>query len=207
MWNSRHAISCTPMKRQRSTALARSGQLGFSLIEVLVALSITLVGLLGLTGLIARSNQSEMESYQRVQALMLLQDMVDRVNANRKVAACYSNAATGRTVGTGYTGTPACTTGSTQQNAQMATDLIAWNNSLQGSAEVSAGTSKIGAMIGARGCIVQIDATNNIYIVSVAWQGLVPTATPGNTCGSGLYGGDEKFRRVVTSTLRIAKLS
>lgn len=195
------------LTRYQLRAFERSRQSGFSLIEVLVALFITLIGLLSLTGLIARSNQAEMESYQRVQALMLLQDMVDRININRKVAACYSNDATGRTVGTSFTGTLTCTVGTAQQNTQVAADLTAWNNLLQGSAEVAPGTTKIGAMIGARGCIAQIDAVNNIYIVSVAWQGLVATAAPGNPCGSGLYGSDDKFRRVVTATLRIGTLT
>ena len=184
----------------------RAGQSGVSLVEVLVALFITLIGLLSLTGLIARANQAEMESYQRVQALMLLQDMVDRININRKVAACYSNDGTGRTVGTSFSGTLACTAGTAQQNTQVAADLTAWNNLLQGSAEVS-GSNKIGAMIGARGCIVQIDLVNRIYIVSVAWQGLAPTFIPPNTCGQGQYGGDDKLRRVVTATIRIGNLS
>ena len=194
-----------PLAPESSCAFTRSSQSGMSLIEVLVALVITLIGLLGLTGLIARANQAEMESYQRVQALMLLQDMVDRINANRTVAACYSNDATGRTVGTGFTGTPTCTVGSLQQNTQMAADLAAWSNLLQGSAEVS-GSNRIGAMIGARGCVVQIDATSRTYIVTVAWQGLAPTVSPVNPCGKDLYGSDDKFRRVVTSTLRIGSL-
>lgn len=195
--------------RSEKRAFAHPRRAGFSLIEVLVALVITLVGLLGLTGLITRANQSEMESYQRVQALMLLQDMVDRINANRQIASCYSNGATGNTLGTvtsGVTPVLTCTTGTAQQNAQVGKDLTAWNNMLQGSAEVS-GTSKIGAMIGARGCIVQINAANNTYAVSVAWQGLAPTAAPGNLCGQSLYGSDDKYRRVVAATLRIGKLS
>ncbi len=187
--------------RRRGTAAS-----GFSLLEVLVALLIILIGLLGLSGLIARSNQTEMESYQRVQALLLLQDMGDRINANRKVAACYSNDATGRTLGTLYSGTPACTAGTAQQNGQAVKDLQEWNNMLQGSAEVS-GSAKIGAMIGARGCIVQISAANSTYIVSIAWQGLAPTVAPGNACGKDQYGSDDKLRRVVTATLRIGSLS
>lgn len=194
-----------PLAPESSCAFTRSSQSGMSLIEVLVALVITLIGLLGLTGLIARANQAEMESYQRVQALMLLQDMVDRINANRTVAACYSNDATGRTVGTGFTGTPTCTVGSLQQNTQMAADLAAWSDLLQGSAEVS-GSNRIGAMIGARGCVAQIDAASRTYIVTVAWQGLAPTVSPVNPCGKDLYGSDDKFRRVVTSTLRIGSL-
>ena len=197
------------MTRHQLRPFALSRYLGFSLIEVLVALVITLVGLLGLTGLIVRANQAEMESYQRVQALLLLQDMVDRINANRQVAACYSTTvSTGKTLGTSGTGTLTCTTGTTQQNAQVGADLTAWNNLLLGSAEVeTTGSTKIGAMIGARGCIVQVDATKKIYAVSVAWQGLVPTAAPGNTCGKDQYGSDDKFRRVVAATLRIGILS
>ncbi len=207
MSDSSNLYGATPLPPAQTDAGPR--QSGFSLIEVLVALSITLIGVLGLSGLIVRSNQAEMESYQRVQALILLQDMVDRINANRQIASCFSNGTTGNTLGTatsGVTPTLTCTAGTAQQNAQVSADLAAWNNMLLGSAEVS-GTTKIGAMIGARGCIVQIDAANNVYAVSVAWQGLVPTAAPGNTCGQNQYGGNDKFRRVVSATLRIANLS
>jgi len=173
------------------------------MLEVLISMVIVLLGVLGLAGLIVRSNQAELESYQRVQATILLQDMVDRINANRKVATCYSNGGAGMTL-TGAAVTPACATGTAEQQARAIADLTAWNDLLGGSAEV-AGTSKIGAMIGARGCINQIDATNNIYMVSVAWQGLATTAAPGNICGTGQYT-DEKLRRVVSATLRIAVL-
>ena len=78
---------------------------------------------------------------------------------------------------------------------------------LKGAGEMQGG-QRVGAMIGARGCITQVDAANRIYRVSVAWQGMAGTAAPADTCGqaSGAYGGDLK-RRVVSTTLRIAKLS
>ena len=81
---------------------------------------------------------------------------------------------------------------------------------LLGNAEIetkASVTKNVGAMIGARGCIVQVDAAKKIYVVSVAWQGLLPTAAPGNICGKDLYGSDDKFRRVVATTLRIGILS
>src|SRR3954469_10265858 len=80
----------------------RSG--GFAMLEVMITLVILLIALLGLAGIVTRSNAAELESYQRVQALILVQDMVDRINANRKYAACYSNGSTGITLGTGYSG-------------------------------------------------------------------------------------------------------
>jgi len=77
---------------------------------------------------------------------------------------------------------------------------------LLGSAETQ-GANKIGAMIGARGCITQTDAANNIYMISVVWQGMTPTAAPKVTCGQGQYGATETLRRAVTLTLRIGTLT
>lgn len=202
------------MQRQLVTKYSGKGaaEAGFALIEVLVALVILLFGLLGLAGVSARANLAEMESYQRAQALLLVQDMADRLNANRKVATCYSNGTTGIQLGTGATSPPACTMGDAQQQALAATDLSAWNKMLNGQAEVLSG-SKIGAMIGARGCVTQDDAANHIYLISVSWQGLASTYAPkladGTTpfpCGNGSYG-DEKQHRVVTTKVRIGVLS
>lgn len=86
------------MNTSRKKAIHKmANQSGFGMVEVLVSLIILLVGLLGLAGLMVQSQRSEMESYQRVQALILLQDMASRIDANRAVASCY--AAT--TLGTG----------------------------------------------------------------------------------------------------------
>src|SRR5438034_8842517 len=84
---------------------------GFSMLEVLVTLVILLIGLLGLAGVMAHATTAEMESYQRVQAIMLAQDMVDRINANRKYIDCYSNGPTGMNLGTGAGAIPACAAG------------------------------------------------------------------------------------------------
>lgn len=182
----------------------RRGAAGFTMLELLVSMVIVLLGVLGLAGLIVRSNQAELESYQRIHALVLAQDMGDRINANRRVATCYSNGATGVELGTGSGGPPACLTGEPTQQYQADQDLAAWHNQLLGSAEVLSGAN-VGAMIGARGCITQIDAATQIYMVSVAWQGLVATAASGNTCGQGQYGA-ENLRRVVTVQVRIGDL-
>jgi type IV pilus assembly protein PilV len=143
---------------------------GFSLIEVLVTIVILLIGLLGLIGLQGRALSAQMESYQRAQALILAQDMVDRINANRKNAASYI---TTTPLGTGGS----CPIGTTTTD----TDLCAWNNALQGAAE-TIGTSTVGAMIGARGCVFQQVAPGPgvaaIYQVVVAWQGISSTAAP-----------------------------
>lgn len=181
-----------------NTPLNRARQSGLSMIEVLVTMIILLVGLLGLAGLMAQSQRSEVGSYQRVQALVLLQDMVGRINANRNIAAnkpsCY--AFTNNAAGTPYLGNTAtvtlpatCTVGSAAEVAQFNADLQDWNNELLGATEtftdpVSGTTTNSGAMIGARGC-VSYDSTTEIhnytngaaipgtglYTVAIAWQG------------------------------------
>lgn len=201
----------------RSTSFHQSG---FSMLEVLVTLIITLVGLLGLAGLMVQAHNSELESYQRAQALVLMQDMVDRIEINRNVPSCYAittNTSTGAPyLGTGSSVTPiTCSAGTPSQQAKAIADITAWDNALKGSSE-SLGGASVGAIIGARGCIVEEDATNKIYRVSVAWQGKIKTIDPTTvepvsinanlTCGKGLYG-DERQRRIVSNALRIGTLN
>ena len=186
-------------------------QRGIALIEVLVALVILLFGLLGLAGVSSRANIAEMESYQRIQAVLLVQDMADRINANRKVAACYSNGTAGVQLSSGSSIIPTCAAGSVQQQTQAAADLTAWSNMIQGQSETQSGT-KLGAMIGAVGCVTQLDPIKNIYLVAVSWQGLAKTSAPtwndgsAYPCGNGTYG-DEKLHRVVTTIVQIGALS
>ncbi|MGM3273553.1 type IV pilus modification protein PilV [Ralstonia sp. 24A2] len=185
----------------------KAGQRGTTLIEILISVVILLVALLGAAGMMARSSQSEMESYQREQALTLLQDMSARLNANRQVATCYAIAGATTTAGNGGLSAPACSTGTAAQQATVTTDLAAWNAALLGSAETAAsGTVALGAMIGARGCIEAVDTVNQIYRVTVAWQGLVKTVPSSLPCGSGSFGSDT-YRRAISTQVRIGVLS
>lgn len=201
-------------------------QSGTSMVEVLVTLVILMLGLLGIAGLQVRAHQAELESYQRVQALILLQDMVDRLNNNRIVATCYAITTTPAS-GKPFLGTIlpaadyaggalACSAGTPAQQAMALADLGAWNQALQGASEIAGGAS-VGAIIGARGCVTAEDAANRVYRISVSWQGRVATIDPAVsdpvlganavlTCGSGNYG-DERMRRIVSTTVRIGRLS
>ena len=183
---------------------------GFSMLEVLVSILIMVVGMLGFIGLQARAQVAEAEAYSRGQALILVQDMVDRLNTNRKAAACYiitTSAATGSpALGTGYGGAPACTAavGTTATRAIATQDLQQWNNALLGTMETIGG-NPVGSIIGARGCITY-DVTTMQYRIAVAWQGLVPTVAPSGACGLNQYGSDAQ-RREVSATLLIAPLN
>jgi len=191
------------MKTRQSHARQTRGprrQAGATLIEVLVSLVILMIGLLGLVGVMIHSQRAQLESYQRVQALMLVQDMAARISANKAVADCYVLAAP---IGTGNTTVPAAgacalATATVSQKARVVQDLTDWRDLLLGSAESAAG-SAVGGVLAARGCITQ---DGNTFKISIAWQGLAPTSAPpaGIPCAQGLYG-DDTARRAVSVTV------
>lgn len=171
---------------------------GVTMIEVLITIVILTIGLLGVAGLQARMQLAEVESYHRSHAIVLLQDMVDRIAANRRNAMNY---VTGGALGTG----------NAVQNCSGLTganlDLCQWNNALLGASEVSAGGQEVGAMIGARGCIANITPTMpREFSIAVVWQGVSPTVAPtATTCGQGLYG-NEQTRRALVARIKIGCL-
>jgi type IV pilus assembly protein PilV len=191
---------------------------GYVLLEVLITVVVLAVGLLGLAKLQASTRQFDVESYQRAQAVILMRDMIDRMTANRYAIGCYAftNITQGGPyLGTGATFTPNCATAigpAAQQAAEMQTaidDMNAWNDALQGAAE-TAGGKNAGAMIGARGC-VGYDATNNIYIVAVSWQGLLDTGSSPVAllqCGKATSNyNPDSTRRTISETFVFGKLN
>lgn len=179
------------------------------MIEVLVTIVILTFGLLGLAGFQTKIQVAEMESYQRSQALILLEDMVERIRlANPMDGAAFSAYVVADPLGTGD-GQPADCSGTAMGAAR---DRCEWSNALKGSAETASGGAKIGAMIGARGCIEQMQAPNpaagvctpGTFRITVAWQGLSPTAVPVEAigCGKDLYGADN-LRRAVSAPVTI----
>lgn len=209
-------------------SMPRKRAAGFTLIEILITLVVLLVGLLGLVGMQAKAQQAELESYQRGQALVLLQDMVDRMNSNRLDAKNLNY----------VTAVPAGVGGATQLvscagKTASALDLCEWGNVLIGAAEGTAGSNCatsatgqgcVGAMLGARGCISydinsQLQdssgasiAGTGVFTVAVAWQGTAQLSSPPSStlpgsalnCAKGDY--PEPYRRVVTATMRIGAL-
>jgi len=184
------------------------------LIEVLVTFVVVGLGLFGLAALQAKLQLSEVDAYQRAQALLLVQDMSDRITANRKNAASYVTAS-GTTFGAGDAQPSDCTT--IAAPTVQETDACQWSNALKGAAEqegAGGDATLTGAMIGAQGCIESI--AMDTYLVSVVWQGLTPLAAPseGLACGSGDYdGGDDSpcqndlCRRAISSIVRIGTLA
>lgn len=182
----------------------RTAQRGALMIEVLITIVICVIGLWGLAIVQSKLQQSEVESYQRSQALILLGDMSARMEINRLNAGDYATGAD-NPVGADMT----CSTSTASVHAR---DMSEWCAALQGAAELS-GTTRVGAMLGARGCIENI-ATDQ-YMITVAWQGLTPLGAPPDSvaCGAGEYdesGTDcvnDLCRRAITTIVRIGDLA
>jgi type IV pilus assembly protein PilV len=168
-------------------------QRGAAMMELLIAMLVIAFGVLGFVGLQAQTALSQVEGYQRSQALLLINDISARMSLNRVNAAAY----VGNNIGTTDPGD--CTTPATRAGK----DLCEWSLLIQGAAEVR-GTAKLGAMTGARGCITSPAA--NQYLISIAWQGVQATGASANTCGQGAYS-NENMRRTVTTVVQIATLA
>lgn len=182
---------------------------GATLIEILVTMVVIALGLLGLGAFQMRTQQMGLEAYNRAQALVILDAIVNRLNANRQTAPCY---AITTTTGSPYLGfmdanhlaSVTCAGFGDANTQQLAVnDLNEWDAILQGGLEAAAG-NPTGAALGARGCIL-FDPATSIYTVAVAWQGFTETEAPGISCGNNAYG-SEKLRRVVWTTFKPATL-
>ena len=189
---------------------------GFALVESMVTVVVVAFGLLGIAGLVSRSYFTEVDAMQRAQAAMLLQDMVTRIEGNRGNAAAY---VTGDTGITGYV-TTTTQSGTTAYNyvtcdpaaAIVEQDRCAWGQLLAGGNE-RIDNSNAGVLVGAMGCVHEIDAFNRVYAVTIAWQGSTPGAAPivdngfaATGCGRDQFG-NENQRRLMTTLLRIGTLT
>jgi type IV pilus assembly protein PilV len=180
---------------------------GYSLLEVLITMFVIAIGLLGLVGLQARALTAEVEAAARGQALMLVNDMADRMEANLNSVkgpvgnATYDQQSGGtKTVfGTAYTN--ACVTNNASslsnqalcckttaqggtKNSVAESDLCEWDLALKGIGETTGGAGKVGAMANARGCVFLQAAS--VYQIDVVWQGRDNTGAVASdlTCGS-----------------------
>ena len=189
------------------------------MIEAMITLIIMLIGLLGIAGLQSKAQVAELEAYQRAQALIILSDIVDRMNANRATINCFDTTTSNVSgtpyigaAGAGHAGAPACAASTASYNTQADTAILTIRNQLRGASETFGGTS-VGAMIDARACI-SYDATTELggvvgtglYNVIVTWSGTGQLVAPVNmNCAVGLYG-IAANRRAVSTVFRIANL-
>lgn len=63
---------------------------GITMIEVMVTLAITTIGLLGISALQLQSNRATLDSGNRSQAVWMLEDLANRINANSSAIDDYA---------------------------------------------------------------------------------------------------------------------
>jgi type IV pilus assembly protein PilV len=167
---------------------------GFTLIDILISLFILGFGMLALARVMAQSSLSEVEASQRSQAMTLAQDMAERINLNRKNAVAYVGSYSGTW---GPDGAVDC---SAMNGVEK--DACEWQNLLAGSTTLDV-RNAIGAPMAALGCV--INPAPNIYVIAVAWQGMVPTTGSESACGASAFDREEN-RRVFSTVVQIATL-
>ena len=186
-----------------------SRQHGFSLLEVLVSLVLMSIGLLGIARFSLRVQNGELEATQRTQAAILVEDMAQRIYANSTNAANYvTGTSSPNSLGTGDSQPSTCNT----LAVGVLRDKCEWSNALKGALEKSNGGTNVGGVLGAIGCVQQIQAPQpspaclpGVYMVSVAWQGLSRSVTPAGTCGQGAFGAgaNDAARRLISTQVTI----
>jgi type IV pilus assembly protein PilV len=194
-------------------------QRGVGLIELMVTIVILMIGLLGLAALQARASMAEMESYQRANALALIRDMEDSLSAGRMLL----NGADGFTTLSGsYVGEgdsfDGCfeADGITAKYTRAKMILCEWSMSLKGASERRGTNANVGAMIGARGCLIPINSPTlpaplAEFFIVVVWQGLSPDTdpaanSPGALCAPTVNFGNG-LRRSVSTRISIPNLT
>jgi type IV pilus assembly protein PilV len=180
---------------------------GFSMLEVLITLVILAFGLLALINLQIKLQMNEVESYQRGQALMLLNDMAARLQAH-PLSPLLTSGDVERLqdylTGESWVGVDGLSCA--DDFVQAADDCAGWDELLEGAAVEQSGGGNAGAMAGARGCVTQVQEADlgfgvcrpPIYRISVSWQGLYKSAAPAVDCAADQYG-DEGYRRTVST--------
>ncbi|MCH8499298.1 MAG: type IV pilus modification protein PilV [Marinobacter sp.] len=126
---------------------------GIALVEILVAVVILGVGLLGLAALQVRSTQMVNEAQYRSQAILLAEDLIERIRANQGLGRANVAAYNGLAVGAG----DACNPNFVPPGGNLATqDRAEWTNSV--SCLLPVGTAR-----------VQVNAAARTVTVNMGW--------------------------------------
>ena len=169
-------------------------QSGFTLIEALVTAFILAVGIMGIVSLLSLSKVSQHESIQRTRAVVLADDILERMRRNPAGMSVY-NVGLSAPLGDASRGTepvPNCQSGTCAPDELARYDLWAWERLLDGSSAIvtDGGAYTVGVR-NVRACIdfTADDGRQNTGIVDVViqWQGLQETAdavvSGGTVCG------------------------
>lgn len=181
---------------------AASGQRGFTLLEVMVALLIFGVGLLTVAALQSVSKRANYEALQRTTASFLAMDMLERMRVNKRRLNFYIQGNMELGGGTRPVPGSLCTSlGDNCDGIDIArADLYLWEQLLDGVAE-DLGGNATGGLVSPTACLDGPGGGGTgVYTIAIAWRGVTELTNPAaDDCGddTGLYGADNEFRRVL----------
>ena len=179
---------------RKSDWVGSRAQSGFTLIEALVTAFILAVGIMGIVSLLSISKVSQHASIQRTRAVVLADDILERIRRNPAGMSVY-NVRLSAPLGDASRGTepvPNCHSATCSKTELAAHDLWTWERLLDGaSAIVTDGGAPTVGLSDVSACIdfTADDGRQNTGIVDVViqWQGLQETAdaviSAGTVCG------------------------
>ena len=184
-------------------------QRGVTMLEVLITLVVFSIGVLSVAMLQGVSTRANYEAVQRTTAAYISNDLLERMRTNPAALELYMP---GGALGNGSLGAePAPDCGSAANSctpAELALhDLWQWEQLLDGVAEAD-GASSTGGLLMPNACIDgPVGGGQGVYTVAIAWRGQTALSNPVvNACGdgSGLYGDNNEFRRIVVAQTYIS---
>jgi len=188
----------------------RGSHSGFTLIEVMVAVVVLSLGLLGVAALQLTAKKSSHQAWQRSQAVLFADNLLERIRMNPSAAAAYHTGLGNAALGGSTRTTPGqdCAT-QTCTPAQMATwDLWNWERRLDGVAVRDAANRNAGGLVDPRGCVVftaanaSLSNTGQVSIV-ITWRGttdLTDAVDNGTACGAAAAGTVAARHQIVINT-------
>jgi len=156
-----------------------------------IALLFGAFAFLGFVGVQTRNAVTTLEGGQHTQALLLANDMAERMKLNQANASSY----VGSDIGVSAAGACANAASTAAQK-----DLCEWSQLIQSAAETASSVQTV-ALLNARGCITP--STADQYRITVAWQGIQASGAPMNTCGKNAFR-SEDMRRVASVVVHAA---
>ncbi len=182
----------------------RHRQQGFTLLEVMIAVLVFAIGMLTTASLQLTSKRANYESLQRTTASHLAFDMLERIRANTGALNTYTGGAQ-LILGGGTRGAepaPDCdSVADACTSADVALhDLWQWEQMIDGATEISGGVAT-GGLVSPTACVRgPAGGGAGTFSIAIAWRGVAELENPAaDACGAGtgLYGANNEFRRVL----------
>jgi type IV pilus assembly protein PilV len=168
---------------------------------MLIALIVFSIGLLGISGLQTLSKQSNFEAVQRTAATQIAYGLLEDMRTNGDAVDTYLAAGSLGGGSINAEPSPNCSGAAICNAAQKAAyDLWFWEQMLDGNFETSGGTGAGGLVVPTLCITGPVGGGAGIYRVAIAWRGSASiNNSVGIACGagSGNYGDDDEFRRIL----------